>query len=226
MINKQGNVAQSVFKNDIGYKKDLPFLMVDADKSSQFHHLCDCEDGGVVYEPETHSLIKCDKILCVNSMDTDIGTFQEGIIQCGISYRLEQLFYHSTENRWCKSKYPNDMEMESQYLYNSLIKQGSDNEEAIKIMNYYDPQVRAYPFWGDIMSQIYKIPQYIQFQDRKLLNFKQDPRSFKDLQGELKQVFAGIRQCTYTDGDEKKNCQNKIGMYVYCVLYMILTMEH
>ena len=212
LINKQGTVSGSVFKTDIGYKRSLPFLKVDPNKSDQFNHLSDCGDGGNIYDPDINDLIKCDKIVCMNNMDPDISIEQEAMVQCGIKYHLHKVFYHTkgNENYWCKSKYPNDDTIESKSLIDTLIDQGSDKEEAIKISNSYNPRVRAYPYFGDIEKEIYKIPQYKEFKDRGLLNFKGAPKSFKDLQGELKTVYSAIRKCKFVIADPKKNCQNKL----------------
>jgi len=76
-------------------------------------------------------------------------------------------------------------------------------------LNSYDPQVRAYPYWGDVEKEIYKIPQYREFKDKGLLNFKEDPKPFGKLQGELKSVYSAIRKCKFIDADPKKNCQSK-----------------
>lgn len=205
-----------LINENIGFPKSLPFLKVDPNKFEEFDHLSKCNDGGNIYDSNIHDLIKCDKIVCINNMNPDKSIEQQAIIQCGIKYYLEKVYYHSKENKWCKSQYPNHDKIESQSLMDSLIEQGSDEQKANQILNSYHPQVRAYPYFGDIKKQIYNNPEWKQFQEKGLLN-----KPFDQLQGELKNVYSSIRKCKFVDADPKKNCQNKKGLLHVFVFFEI-----
>merc|ERR1712154_60656 len=127
------------------------------------------------------------------------------------TYRIAKIFHHEQGNKWCLSPYSEQAESEnSKTLHDVLSEQGSDEEEIKIIMKAMNPAVTTIHFWGDVINAIDRSPQKKDFEEKGLLNFDTNPKHFNDLQGEQKDIFAQIRKCSFIEGDEKKNCKNKI----------------